>query len=317
MNIKPIHITDIPDNLKASVYNTEEWLSIYNENLSIYGILNKNNEVIGMFYVYRKKLFKFLTLLTSPPFTPHIGLTYTSQAENKAKKHSVNKEINKSISFFLNKVNANIITLPIPFNKKDTQPFFWNKFKVIPNYTYQIDLTSSIEGLHKNLDPKTRNLIKKGKKSGLTVKQHNNFSLVKEFVMNTMKRNNVIIDQKILHNILFSFSTDKNCFSFITYQEDKPLAVTYCIYDHEMCYYLLGGYNEGAPHSSAGPMAVYESIQHAKSLGLTTFDFEGSMITPIESYFRSFGGKLTPYYTINKANFFLECLLKLKKRNTF
>ena len=62
---------------------------------------------------------------------------------------------------------------------------------------------------------------------------------------------------------------------------------------------------------------MIESIRHAKELGLKTFDFEGSVIPAIERYFRGFGGKLTPYYRVNKAWLPLEMALKLVKRQLF
>jgi len=41
------------------------------------------------------------------------------------------------------------------------------------------------------------------------------------------------------------------------------------------------------------------------------------MIPQIKKYFRGFGGKLTPYYRINKAKLPIEILLKFFKREVF
>jgi hypothetical protein len=62
---------------------------------------------------------------------------------------------------------------------------------------------------------------------------------------------------------------------------------------------------------------VFKCIEKAKSLGCSVFDFEGSMLKGVEKFFRSFGPTMHPYYTVNKANIFLEMALKLKKRATF
>ena len=56
---------------------------------------------------------------------------------------------------------------------------------------------------------------------------------------------------------------------------------------------------------------------HCKKMGLKIFDFEGSMIPEVESYFRSFGPKMLPYYTINKAKMPFEIILKFIKREKF
>jgi hypothetical protein len=62
---------------------------------------------------------------------------------------------------------------------------------------------------------------------------------------------------------------------------------------------------------------MWESVKHAKDLGLRYFDFEGSMVPQIETYFRGFGGRLTPYYRINRASLPIEIILKFFKRRLF
>nr|HPR68216.1 methicillin resistance protein [Kiritimatiellia bacterium] len=64
-------------------------------------------------------------------------------------------------------------------------------------------------------------------------------------------------------------------------------------------------------------LAVWEAIRHAKEAGLETFDFEGSVIPPIERFFRGFGGRLTPYYTVNKGWRPLETAMKFLRRGFF
>ena len=55
----------------------------------------------------------------------------------------------------------------------------------------------------------------------------------------------------------------------------------------------------------------------AKDRGLAIFDFEGSVILPIERYFRGFGGTLTPIISVHKAWLPLEMGLKLVRRSLF
>jgi len=64
-------------------------------------------------------------------------------------------------------------------------------------------------------------------------------------------------------------------------------------------------------------MAIVEAIKHSKELGISKFDFEGSMLPEVEKYFRGFGGNLVPYYSINKAKLPIEIALKFVKRTHF
>jgi hypothetical protein len=70
-------------------------------------------------------------------------------------------------------------------------------------------------------------------------------------------------------------------------------------------------------HRGAGVSCLEHCILYAKRLGLEVFDFEGSMMPEVESYFRSFGPRMVPYYTINKGRLPLELVLKFIKRERF
>jgi hypothetical protein len=63
----------------------------------------------------------------------------------------------------------------------------------------------------------------------------------------------------------------------------------------------MGG---GDPHlrtSGAGSLVLWEAIKFAATVS-EQFDFEGSMIEPVERFFRAFGGTPTPYFSIQKLS---------------
>lgn len=317
MKIKKINIESIPSKLQTSVFNSRDWLSIYGNKISIHGIFNDNQELIGYFSTQKVKQLKLLSHTKNPTFSPNCGLIYINPAQNKAKKHSFNKKLTKLVSEYLSSIKTNIITLSLPPDINDTQAFYWDNYKVIPHYTYYQDLNKSYDDLFKCLEPKARSGLKKAEKDGLTFKQNKDYKIVKDFVINTMSKNKVAIDEKILDKILFEYSNKSNSFSYISSLNQDVLAMAFCVYFNGTCHYIFGGYNDKKTHPSAGPLCVWQSMLHAKEIGIKTFDFEGSMLIPVEKYFRSFGAELTPYYTLNKANYLIESLLKFKKRSNF
>ena len=52
--------------------------------------------------------------------------------------------------------------------------------------------------------------------------------------------------------------------------------------------------------AGANTLLYWEAIRLAAEVS-RVFDFEGSMVEPIEHYFRGFGGRQTPYFCISKA----------------
>jgi hypothetical protein len=77
-------------------------------------------------------------------------------------------------------------------------------------------------------------------------------------------------------------------------------AVAYAVWDPNAAYYLLGGADAELRTSGAGSLLLWESIRRARAV-TDVFDFEGSMLAPVERHFRAFGARQTPYLRVSRA----------------
>ena len=84
--------------------------------------------------------------------------------------------------------------------------------------------------------------------------------------------------------------------------EGKLMAVLGLFYDSKTAYLILNGTSEELKDKGINELLIYHGIEWAKANGQSTFDFEGSMIPSIESFYRQFGGRLTPYDVIWKES---------------
>ncbi len=210
-----------------------------------------------------------------------------------------------------------ICMLPLDRGIIDPLPFFWRDYKVIPHITYTLDLTIPLETIRINMSGTTRNDVNKAKRDQLVVRPVSDMTIIRDLVLKTFSRQTKYVNQEYLEKILFSYSNPANSYAYATYMDDRPIAGVFIVHDKSTAYDLLAGYDDEHRHHGAGAYALFEAITHAQDLGLKTFDFEGSVIPPIETYFRGFGGQLVPYYSGNKAWLPLEIALKLIKRNLF
>jgi len=300
----------------SSVFLTKKWLDIYGSELETYGIFNGGEQLTGGFVLFKQKrsMTKFYR---NPPFMSTINLFFENKAQNKAKRLSENKKYMKAMAAFLDNLSYGVLSVYLPEKYIDMQHFFWKGFKVVPNYTYQIDLAQDMEIIEKNYSTERRNDIKKAAKDGVEVKLIKDLTVVKEMVSHTFNRKEKDYDQALVDKILDSFADENNSFAFVSCQNGKALAASFCVYDKQKVYYLLGGYDNKYKHQGAGAMAVDAAIKHSKEIGIKIFDFEGSMLPEVEKYFRGFGGDLVPYYSINKAKLPLEMALKFINRSQF
>ena len=63
---------------------------------------------------------------------------------------------------------------------------------------------------------------------------------------------------------------------------------------------ILSGMDKNYSQRGANELLIYEGIRLAKEKS-NSFDFEGSMIAEIESFYRKFGGDFRPYMTVYKT----------------
>jgi lipid II:glycine glycyltransferase (peptidoglycan interpeptide bridge formation enzyme) len=301
----------------GGVFNSSTWREhVHGDSLHYYGIFTDRGELCAVFHLYAQTRYG-LTFIRNPPFMPHAGLVINNRAQNGANYLSFNKDALSAFADLLDELSYSVLSIALPPSVVDTQPFYWNKYKVIPNYTYQLDLSEADADLEKQFASNVRNSIKKAAKDGVSIELCHDYAVVKQLVKTTFSRREKALDEGTVDAILQNFANPQNSFALVAHWENKPVAVAFCVHDNTVCYYLFGGYDHTSTHRGAGVLCLYNCLLHAQILGLKVFDFEGSMMPEVESYFRSFGPRLVPYYTINKGRLPFELVLKFVKRERF
>ncbi len=292
------------------------WPSLLGDTIKRVGIYDPNDQLRGGFCFAEERKLGFRVYRT-PPFIPHIGPFFEYRTSNPASRSQEQRHVMEAMAHFLDNSGAAAVSLGLSMDSNDALPFYWRNFKVIPRYTYRIDLRLSPEEILARMSPDQRNGIAKAKRDGIETAEMNAIEELRSFISSTLSRQGLSIREDLLRALLSSFPPGSGSFAFQAISPDKLLAVTYCVYDARTAYYLLGGFQKDEGHHGAGPLALYRSVLKAQEMGLETFDFEGSMVPAIERYFRSFGGTLTPYFSVQKAWLPIEIALKLVKRSLF
>ncbi len=316
-----MHIREITKeqytSINPGVYASSKWLDLYDEELKVYGVFSKSDQLIGGFAYIEERRLSYFKLYRNPPYNPTIYLNATFRTKNKAKLQSEQKKLMDAVATFFDKAPGHVVAVCLPPGYTDMQPFIWKGFKVIPSYTYVIDLKRDFSALEKDFSSDRRYDIKKAIKDGVSCERTEDYEQVKKLVINTFDRKKMGVNMKMLDRILFQFADKDNSFAYVSSLDGNAIAASFFIHDKERVYYLLGGYHQQLKHSGAGALSLYHALQHSQSLGLSEFDFEGSMLPEVEHYFRGFGGDMKTYYSINKAKLWLEFGLKLIDRSKF
>ncbi|MDY0149074.1 MAG: GNAT family N-acetyltransferase [Kiritimatiellia bacterium] len=301
---------------QGALFLQRDWLRLFEPALQAWGVFEAGGALMGGFTLYRERRWG-LSVLRCAPFTPTCGPLIAAKTQNAVAILEERRNMLNCMRTHIEHEAPAICMLSLDSSVTDVLPFFWNGFKVVPNYTYLLNLSLTPEQIHLNMSPTRRNDISKAYRDGVDVRPAEDLSVVRDLVLATFGRQQKAVDRVGLDRILFEYAQPENSFTFIAYRGERPIAATFVIHDTQTAYYLLGGYKVAEKHHGAGAATVAAAIRHAQQLGLKMFDFEGSIIPPIERYFRGFGGRLTPYFTVNKAWLPIEMALKFRNRNRF
>lgn len=297
---------------QGTLFHKSYWLKASGQKFRIYGCF-KNENLVGGLPIICKSKFGIKQAI-HPPLTPYLGIVFKKNETKYVNKISEEKKISECIA---KKVKKDFYFIRFNFSPffTDLQPFIWQGFSINIRYTYLLNL-KDLEEIWRNIEDSRRNDIRRAEKDGLTVKYNNDFQKTFALVEKTFYRQNL---KPKFKPVAFEYNrilSEKNqCKSFLTRnREGKTIAAVYIVWDKKRSYYLLGGYDPGKKHHGASAIAMWEAIKFTKEkLGLNEFDFEGSMIRPVEQFFRKFGGKITPYYSVTWAKSSIKIALFMRE----
>lgn len=180
-------------------------------------------------------------------------------------------------------------------------PFYWRGYNEMTRYTYVIEDTSNYDAVFNNYDTTLRNIIRKAGK----------FCFLSDDISKTeFYRVNRLSFERQKKGIPWDFAYFTRLFAACQAnhtgkmlsavdENGDILSVAYLVWDEQSVYYLLNGTDYERKNLQANAFLINESIKFAGQVG-RKFDFEGSVIKPIEHSFRQFGGTPMRYFRIFK-----------------
>ncbi|MFT4678553.1 MAG: hypothetical protein ACI84C_000757 [Flavobacteriales bacterium] len=300
----------------GGVFSQPKWFDTFGHNALRIGLFQMDGQLVGGFLCTMTPL-KVLKVLSPLRFTPHAALFFKQNTSNAAGSTQYEKSVGKAISTWILEQSVKTVLLPFPWSYDDMQSFTWDGFRVAPKYTYRLSLEPSGEAIRANFSQSAKSAIKKAEKSEIVVTICDDAQKVHELLNETLQSKNDSFDLGLtLEEIKNLFETEL-AFALVANCNEKPIATGVFVHDRLNCYYLLGGVNRKYSKLEGGTAIIWSGIQKAKEIGCEVFDFEGSMNPGIEHFFRGFGGKLTPYFQIIKANKLQRRILRLGGRKEF
>ena len=263
-------------------------------------LLEKGGQIVASWPYYLKKKYG-CTIISMPKLTQTMGIWIRYPAGQKyATKLGYEKDVFNEMIAQL--PNVDHFSQNFHYSVTNWLPFYWQGFQQTTRYTYVIEDLTDLDNVYSNFQSNIKTDIKKAQKS---IRCNSDHDIHKFYNINrmTFQRQNM----QIPYEAEFLYHLHDKCYAnncqkiFYAYDEhDRIHAAIYLVWDEQSAYYLMGGGHPELRSSGATSLIMWEAIQHAATV-TKRFDFEGSMIEPIERFFRAFGAVQTPYNSINRS----------------
>lgn len=250
--------------------------------------------------------------ITMPPLTQTLGPWMRTTNGKYSKQLSDEKELLEELINQLPK--HHYIQFHMPVQLTNWLPFYWNGFTQTTLYTYRFESLSDHDQIWSGFRENIRTDIKKASKN-LTVQANGSLEHFLELHSMTFERQGLMppIDHALIRRL------DEACNDHdarrIFVAEDamgQRHAAVYLVWDQNAAYYLMSGADPKLRNSGATSLLVWEAIKFASSV-TRVFDFEGSMLEPVERFVRGFGARQTPYFRLTRASKPLQFALALQR----
>lgn len=306
MTNKEVYAQLCQEQRSTSIYDQPWWLDAVcgPEHWDVL-IYEKNGKLLGAMPYYTKSRYG-LSYITNPPLTQHnrIYVHYPPQQKYEARLASEKEVFTALIKQMKNVCGRGMIAARMSLDPGHTNwlPFYWQGFYGRTNYTYILPSASfSYEDLQKSYSKVIRYDAKKAldfisiQESDdlktfyrlhcqMFARQHQSARLSYEF----LEKFDKCLLEHSARRMLIAKDTD-----------NIPYSAAYFVYDRETVYYLLSGTDPQYRKFNTLTALITEGIRFASQTG-RNFDFEGSMVENIESYFRKFGAVQIPYFRVSK-----------------
>lgn len=264
-------------------------------------VVEKGGKIVAALpYVQRRKLG--FCLLGQAPLTPSLGPWFAPGKEGSGHSLSQQKEIMAALIAGLPRFDH--YAQNWHYRNANWLPFYWKGFQQTTRYTYVLQNIQDAAKLKAGFQHHVRNEINKAS-SRFQLQVRQDLPLDALFALNhkTFQRQGKSLPYTDDYARRLDAACAKRACSKLFVAVDPAglhHAAVYIVWDENSAYYLMGGGDPALRTSGAASLCVWEAISYAA--GVTRqFDFEGSMLEPVEHFFRYFGGAQMPYSHVSKT----------------
>lgn len=262
-------------------------------------LVHDKNTIIARLPVCYSKSKKSITM---PLLTQTCGIWMKMNLDGSLNEK--NKQVKMIIDKILDQIPPSMsIKIALDTSLQYFLPFYWKGFSIIPKVSYRIEDLTNLDIVFRNFSQNIKRDIKSAEKK-LYIKEDISVEILMDIMKKTFEAQNrhYPIPFHIVESIVKESQRNNAGKMFYALDAEENIhACAYFVYDKNVFYYLIGGKDSKYKNSNAQTLILWKAIQYASTVS-SIFDFEGSMVEGIETYFKRFGGRPVVYYEVHRQS---------------
>ncbi|MCC6724000.1 MAG: hypothetical protein IT258_05780 [Saprospiraceae bacterium] len=241
-----------------------------------------------------------ISYVFNPPFCQYVGLFFGEIAvKNATQEFALKKKVVKAVVEALPK-SIKVFDVKFAPEFDYPLPFHWAGYELRTRYSYWLDNQVDKSVIFKNFEERTRTYINKAVKSGLVATAVEEVDAILSLAQ---KKNSYALETGLLKK-LWAVLRQQGVGTALEIRDADGRLHAGLIYQRfgTKLLHLFSAYDPDLGNQGGMPFAIWRSIELAGP-AVQVIDFEGSMLEPIEHFFRGFGTRPVPYLQVKKNTF--------------
>lgn len=280
-----------------------------------------------LFYENKGEIEAFMTyyqpypgVISMPMYSQSMGIWFNPSIAEERYDIELRRKQN-ICELFLDKLPTSYSYLQ-NFNTSFTDwlPFYWRKYKQTTRYNYVVPYLGDINKVWDNLGKVKKCITRASNRYNLKLDENLSIDTFFDLNKKTFEKQGMLPpEMHTLEKIINASKQRKQGAVWGAVDDNgKVHAALFLVWQENTVYGIANGRDPNYINSEALSFLTWEAINFAYSFG-ASYDFQGSMIKGVESFFLKLGGVQTPYFCIYKGRknmkyYFNALLTKIKNR---
>ncbi len=293
-----------------SVFEQPWWLDAVAPGQWDAAVVREEDAVLARLPYTKRRVFG-LTAIVQPPLTQTLGPWLAPLAGRYPERLEKEKKLLRELIELLPRFDH--FRLNFSPTLTNWLPFYWAGFQATVRYTYRIDDLSDLDRVRSEFQEPVRRGIRKAQ-SAVEINHDHPLEELLRLDAQTYSRQGL----RSPHSPDLVRRLDAACAARGARRilgavdaQGRTHAALLVVWDERTLYALINARDPELQTFGSNTILFWEAIRLASEVS-RVFDFEGSMLEPIEHFFRGFGGKQTPYLSVSKSGVRARSLLAVR-----